>query len=201
LKMKAAENPFRSSAIDKVRFRIPPEELASLASKTLSEGYRCCCLLGPEGSGKTTLLEDLEPILRERPQPIHFYRLREESSRLDRSKVMKSILQLGPDDICLLDGGEVLHWTAWLSLRRAARTRKFRLIATLHRNRGLPVLYRTNPDWATTSQLVVSLAGHTMCPTLESIARKAFTDNSGNVREVFRACYIALMNQATSRSC
>lgn len=176
-----------------------PEELAGLARTALGEDYRSCCLVGPEGSGKTTLLEDLVPLLQTPSVRIRSLNLQEETTRLEKKRALDSLEQLDQRDICLLDGGEVFSWMAWRRIRRMGRRRRFRLIATLHTSRGLPVLYRTKACWETTSQLVRSLAGPSLSPQLEPVARQAFTESSGNVREVFRACYLALMAHPDGR--
>lgn len=198
--MKAAENPFRSSEIAKIRYAIPADELARLAARALEEPFRTCCIAGPEGSGKTTLLEDLAPVLQKTSPTIHRITLNMDSRASEKRRAVRFITNLGREEICLLDGGEVLPWTAWFSLRHRSRTRQFRLIATLHRPRGLPVLLRTQVEWITTRRLVTSLANRHMSPSLEAVAYRAHQDSSGNAREVFRACYMALMNGPTSRS-
>ena len=70
-----------------------------------------------------------------------------------------------------------------------SRRRGFRIMATLHRERGLPVLHNHPTDWPLVRELVAGLAGSAYHEELEIVAREAFTTYGGNVREVFRACY------------
>ena len=174
--------------------------MEALTVKALALDKGVACIVGPEGSGKTTLLEDLSPHLQMASRQLHPFNLTEESSRFERLTAMKEIGRLGEQDICLLDGGEILPWPAWIWLRQRARKRHFLIIATLHKSRGFPVLYQTSISWEVTRELVLELAREHLTPSLEAAAREALAGNSGNVREVFRVCYRKLMDPATSRS-
>ena len=187
--MKAAENPFRSSAIAEVRYRIEEAELVGLAARAASAPFRQCCLLGPEGSGKTTLLEDLEPYLQAVGFEPHWLSLQEDAGRKERRRALARMKHYLETDICLLDGGEVLSWWQWRSVLGLSRRQGFRLIVTLHRERGLPVLRKHETSWELARELVARLAGDRHSPALEETARRACEETGGNVREVFRACY------------
>jgi len=190
--MKAAENPFRSSEIAKLRYRIPEEQLRYLAGKAASFRFRQCSLIGPEGSGKTTLLEDMEVPLRELGLRTFWIRLQEDMSRTALAAELESLDRPGAGSVCLFDGAEVLSWWRWLRVRRQAGRRGLHLIATLHRRRGLPVLRYLRTDWPMALKLVKTLAGPYMTTGLEEVATRAFVENRGNLREVFAACYRSL---------
>lgn len=188
--MKAAENPFRSSAIAKIRYRMSEVELAELAARAASAPFRQCCLLGPEGSGKTTLMEDLEPFLQAMGFEPRWISLQEEATRSERREALRRLGRYGPADVCLLDGGEVLTWWQWRQVGILARRRRFHLIATLHRERGLPVLRTHDTSWPLARELVKDLAGPEFSLELEAAARQSYEATAGNLREVFRACYL-----------
>lgn len=184
--MKASENPFRSVEVAKLRYRIGAPELQSMAMRAI-DADTACAILGPEGTGKTTLLEDLGEQLNRIGKSIVWHRLTNQSSNSERRAVVKRLIEARSDSIQLLDGGEVLGTRAWWLIRKATR-RNLRLIATLHRNRGLSILHGTEPNWDVARDLVHKLH---QTDDILATARGAFEASGGNVREVFRACYWA----------
>lgn len=188
--MKAAHNPFRSSSVEQIRYALSPENLEALVDHALADN--CTCLLGPKGTGKTTLLEDLDLRLQVRGLQTHWIRLQIESTRLERSNAIEQLKQISQQQVCLFDGAEVLNFWQWRRVRQVARSNQLTLIATLHRKRGLPILLRTQPDWSLVHQFVRQLAGPHYSDTLCKYAQHAFDTSGGNMREVFRACYLAL---------
>ena len=185
--MKANENPFRSSSVERIRYALDCSALNRLVDTALE--LRLSSLIGPHGTGKTTLLEDLEPLLNERGHPTHWLRLNLDSSPDQRKAAIEQIQTLAPKCFCLFDGAEVLTRWQQFQLRRVVRKRGLGLIATLHRKSPLAPLYRTEPDWQLTEQLVRQLAAEHCNNGLIHQARLAFEQSSGNMREVFRACY------------
>lgn len=57
--------------------------------------------------------------------------------------------------------------------RIAARKQHFKLIATLHKQRGVPVLFNTKTNWDPTEQFVQQLAGDHYTYDLLELARQA----------------------------
>jgi ABC-type phosphate/phosphonate transport system ATPase subunit len=192
--MKASENPFRSSSVEQIRYALPNEALAGLVDQALSQSRSC--LLGPKGTGKTTLLEDLEPRMTQRGLKIHWARLQLDTTASERAEAVDQLAGLSTGHACLFDGAEVLNWWQWLRVCKTARSNGFTLIATLHRKRGLPILMRTEPDWPLVAQFVQQLSGAHCSDGLLAHAEHAFQRSHGNMREVFRACYLALASDA-----
>lgn len=188
--MKANENPFRSSSIEQIRYALPAASLESLSRQALAQA--CSCLLGSNGTGKTTLLEDLEPRIRKHGYQTHWIRLNLESSKQERRNAINQLNKLGQHDACLFDGAEVLNSWQWLKVRNVASKRQFKLIATLHKQRGVPVLINTQANWNLAEQFVEQLAGDHITHDLREQAKHAFDLNQGNMREVFRVCYLHL---------
>ena len=191
--MKASANPFRSSRVEQLRYALGTNELEALVDRALHES--CSCLLGSKGTGKTTLLEDLEPLIQQRGIKTHWIRLTLESTKTDRAKAIAEIRSLNPRDVCLFDGAEVLNRWQWWRVCRTARSNGLTLIATLHHKRGVPILRRTQTDWALMEQFVRQLSGEHYSDPLRAHAQQAFQASHGNMREVFRACYLALAQE------
>ena len=191
--MKASSNPFRSSNVEKIRYMLEVDEIETLADRALSNP--CSCLIGAKGTGKTTLLEDLEPLFQQRGFATHWIRLNLDSTQHERKRVTKQLQSLKPKQVCLFDGAEVLNLWQWRRICRTARSNGLTLIVTLHRKRGVPILLRTQPDWPLAHQFVRQLAGSHYSDALGKHAEQAFKINHGNMREVFRACYLALAQE------
>jgi predicted AAA+ superfamily ATPase len=184
--MKANENPFRSTVIAELRYRIDRKSLLTIAQKAL-DADKHCCILGPEGTGKTTLLEDLEQELIHMGHETEWIRLNNDSTKAERNEALdRMIVAADSLKVILLDGGEVLTAFHWWKIRRLRRC-GMKVIATLHRSRGLMILHRTKPDWSVAMSLLRTLSNK----ELEDVAAEAFKESRGNMREVFRACYWA----------
>lgn len=196
--MKASANPFRSSSVEQLRYALSTDELEALVDDALHES--CSCLLGPKGTGKTTLLEDLEPRIQQRGFKTHWIRLQLESTPADRAEAIAEIRNLSPQHVCLFDGAEVLNFWQWRRVCRTARSNGFTLIATLHRKRSVTILRRTQTDWPLMEQFVRQLSGEHYSDRLSDHAQRAFHSNHGNMREVFRACYLALAQENPQKS-
>ena len=191
--MKANSNPFRSSSVEQIRYALPPAQLEALIDRALTQ--TCSGLLGPKGTGKTTLLEDLESRIRQRGLNTYWIRLNLESTRPDRVGAIAQLKHLDAGQVCLFDGAEVLSWWQWRYVCRTIQKNGSTLIATLHRKRGVPVLLHTQPNWPLMNQFVQQLSGIHYSEALGRYAEHAFEASDGNMREVFRVCYLALANE------
>lgn len=191
--MKANVNPFRSSRIEQIRYALPANSLDALVDEAFK--YTCSCLLGPRGTGKTTLLEDLEPSIQARGYTTQWIQLNLESTKDDRRDAIEQLNTFGERDVCLFDGAEVLNFWRWLKVRRMARKQGFLLIATLHKPRSVTVLLNTKADWTLAEKFVCQLAGNHRNDALLKKAKGSFDLNHGNMREVFRTCYLFLAKE------
>lgn len=186
--MKARENPFRSDALAKLRYRLPEDALERLADR-VQHGTCFSEITGPEGTGKTTLMEDLRARLQSRGCPTVWLRLTRDSSPGERRTAVRNLKRMDPEIIALFDGGEVLGRLNWIRLRHFLRRQSIRGVATLHRTRGLPLLHQTTQNLEVAESLVEELVGPEAFRPLRPTVRETFTAHQGNLREVFRACY------------
>ncbi|MCC5805774.1 MAG: hypothetical protein JJU00_05540 [Opitutales bacterium] len=186
--MKADENPFRASAVARLRYRMRPEVADGVIARLRAASWRAC-LRGPAGTGKTTLLEDLEPHLQAAGLETRWVRLTLESDGPARAAAVAEAAALSAGQCLLFDGGEVLGWLGWHALIRQVRRSGGGLVATTHRRCALPAVFTTRTDESLALELARGLAGAHWSPDLEATARAAFRASRGDVREVFRACY------------
>ena len=122
--MKANENPFRSSNVERIRYALDCSALNRLVDTALE--LRLSSLIGPHGTGKTTLLEDLEPLLNERGHPTHWLRLNLDSSPDQRKAAIEQIQTLAPKCFCLFDGAEVVAIHGFSQGQKIQRERALR---------------------------------------------------------------------------
>lgn len=186
--MNANQNPFRSSAIDNIRYQLSADEKTGLIDQLEEQGWRSS-IVGPRGTGKTTLLEDLEPSIQARGWRTQWVRLKEETPRREKRSELQSLTSYSRDTMILFDGGETLRLMDWILLLERIR-HLGGIIMTLHRPRGLPILYETEPDAYLAHALSCQLLGR-YDPQLSYIVADAFEAHNGDMREVFRHCYLA----------
>lgn len=181
--MNAHENPFRSDRVLTVRYRPQETNWDELLERLASLRYRAA-ILGNEGSGKTTLLEDLAPRLSARGLRATLILHNARCPRLD----WRALARLGPRDILLLDGADLLPLPQWWRLRWLGR-RFGGLVVTSHTRPMLPVLLTCQ----TSSQLLSELLGELLPGEphahLATLASALFTRRNGNLRDAFRELY------------
>jgi len=185
--IKANENPFRSSELERIRYSLSDEELRALAKRAVKLCQ--CSLLGSHGTGKTTLLEDLEPHIHKEGYSTDWTRLNRDSTMQERRQAMIKASEIQAGGFYLLDGAEVLSRWQQFRLPTLARMKRIGLIVTLHRQTRLPILYHSQADWHVAGKLVRQLAKQNCSEELLGHAKIAFEKSNGNMREVFRACY------------
>lgn len=177
--MRARENPFRTERVLAVRYRPQSATWDDLLARLESLRWRGA-IVGPHGSGKTTLLEDLAPRLRDRGFATRLLRLDDLSPSLPGG----ALDCLGPREIVLLDGGEVMGARAWRSFVGQTRGAGG-MVATLHRAGRLPTWVECAPTPELLDEIVRDLGG----ATLAARAPALFAAHRGNLRDALRALY------------
>ncbi|MGJ8640697.1 MAG: hypothetical protein ACSHYA_15005 [Opitutaceae bacterium] len=191
--MNANANPFRSALVEQIRYALPSASLDALTDVAIKQ--RLSCLLGSHGTGKTTLMEDLEPYFVSRGYQIEQVRLNLDSSKEQRQEAISKHSRHTPHTVCLFDGAEILSRWQWMQVCKVARKQGSLLVATLHKRRGVHVLHETTPDWLRAKGFVQHLAGAHFSSDLLAEAKATFDSNQGNMREVFRRCYLILASE------
>ena len=174
--MRPRDNPFASTRVEKLRYRLP-EGLTwdDLLDRLAALRYRAA-IVGPHGHGKTRLLEQLAPRLAERGFRVRTVTLREEERKVGRLRGM------GEGDILLLDGAELLGRLSWLRVRLACR-HAGGLIVTSHRPGLLPTLL----ECETTPELLADLVRELTGKEMETA--ELFDRHGGDMRMAFWELY------------
>ena len=149
-------------------------------------------ILGPHGTGKSTLLEDIQLKLNNLGYVTRHRRIHEGISRQEKRALFADILN-GDDSVFFLDGGENLGLVSWFWLVYQVRMKGSRLLATTHKISLLPTLHKTEINKSLMLELTRLLADEHWDTCLEKLALDTYQRYRGNMREVFRACYIALI--------
>jgi hypothetical protein len=184
--MKARENPFRVERIRRIRFR--PQGLAwnEILERLEDLGYRAA-VAGPDGSGKTTLLEDLLPFLEEKGFRIRSTRLSLPRRALPPEKKRELLAEVGPRDIIVFDGADLVRRLDWWYLRRASR-QAGGLLVTTHTRRLLPILVRCRTSFALFREIVGDIQ-EDRDPRPRIDLREVYERHAGNIRDALRELY------------
>lgn len=170
-----------------------------LIERWQSLGHRAA-VVGPKGSGKTTLLEELALYLDSVGMSVTVLRITAEK---DLRSFFASLRQMKAE-VLLLDGAEQLSWPAWL-LMKAILGPSRGLIATMHKEGRLPVLYETFTSPELLKELLFRLGQEGLLS--EEEVQKYCEVAGGNIREVFFCLYARcagigndMMTSPTSRT-
>ncbi len=185
--MRPADNPFRVERMHALAFEPQGQTWDELLARLERLRLRAA-VVGPHGSGKTTLLRSLAPRLEARGlRPVMLFRNAEGGGGWPAAWG-DPLHRLGPRDVLLVDGYDLLAPLPRWRLRRLAR-RAAGLVGTSHRPcLGLPTLVRTATSPELLREIVSRLAGRTM--DADGAAR-LLARHHGNIREALRELYDA----------
>jgi len=184
--MKARDNPFRVERIRRIRFRPQGMTWDEILERLEELEYRAA-VAGPDGSGKTTLLEDLLPFLEEKNFRIRSTRLSLPRRALPTEKKREILADLGPRDIVVFDGADILRRRDWWSLRWTSR-QAGGLLVTTHTRGLLPVLVRCRTSFALFREIVGDILEERDPPPPVEL-REVYERHVGNIRDALRELY------------
>ena len=182
--MRPADNPFRMSRLESLRFRGDQFCRDRFMNRLASAGYRGA-IVGPHGSGKSTLMGELGPQLERSGFGVcHLFLNADRESGAFRH-LLYAVKDVDADTIVLFDGGchlNALEWAVfWAVSRRAAG-----LVITAHEDGRLPTLVRTHTSVDLLAELYDELADEGPArPDLDEL----FSAAGGNLRLALRDCY------------
>mgnify|MGYP005840923067 FL=1 len=184
----AAENPFSASRVrpGAIGFRFPPGDcLASVIERLRQSGWRGQ-IVGPHGSGKSTLLAALVGEFAHNGPPVACVELHDRQRRLPEEF---DLTRLSAGTLVVVDGYEQLSLWSRLRLKAACRRHRLGLLATAHRDVGLPTLISTTTSVTLAQEVVRELLADRDCSIeIEQIAAR-FARHQGNLREVLFDLY------------
>lgn len=187
--MKARLNPFRSETVEAFRYQLDPNVWRDIEAR-FHQSNHLGSVVGPHGTGKTVFLEDFALRLKQQGWTPHFLRFHAPFTREDRSQLQNHFQDLSSSpSILLLDGGELIPRRDWRQLLRRIKPGQG-LLATLHRQGRLPVLWETKPQL----EIALRLVGHLLDRPLQSeeteVLEARFQKFEGNIRDVIRSFYL-----------
>jgi len=144
-------------------------------------------IIGPHGSGKSTLVISLlEPIAKAGRRPF-VVRLLEGQHRMPAGWIRDT--QRASADLIVIDGYEQLsYWNRW-RLQSRVRQLGWGLLATAHRDVGLPTLFCTESSLETAQAIVRRImSGYSTGIAGEAVAA-CFAACKGDLRETLFALY------------
>ncbi len=184
----AAENPFSASRVrpGAIDFRFPPGDcLTSVIERLRESGWRGQ-IVGPHGSGKSTLLAALVGELSRNGPSAVCVELHDRQRRLPEEF---DLTRLAAGTLVIVDGYEQLSLWSRLRLKAACRRRRLGLLATAHRDVGLPTLISTTTSMAIAQEVVRELLADRNCSIATEQIAARFARHQGNLREVLFDLY------------
>ncbi len=183
--MRPRDNPYRVQRVHELSFRAVAASHQEILEKWDALGSRGA-LVGNHGHGKSTLLAELLPRLASRGWSIRHGMLRSGDRNLPSDLKDRLLHELGPTDLVVLDGAEVLSRWSWFRFRRAAATAGGVLI-TSHRAGLLPTVYRCETSVELLRDLMSELHPGDSCA--QPSADELYQRHHGDLRLAFRELY------------
>jgi len=186
--MRARDNPFSTDRVLRVRYRPQGVTWDALLARLEALDWRAA-IVGPEGSGKTTLLEDLAPLLRERGLTTRPVSVTREAPRLPRRVEDDLVAGIGPRNVVLFDGADLLPWLDWFRFKLRTTHAGGGLVITAHRPGRLPTLVECATCPALLVEIVEALLGPAEAESWRGRVEKLYARHRGNLREALRELY------------
>ncbi len=178
-------NPFSTRFVrpGQISFVFPEADSLDTISAAMKPPQAEGAIVGPHGSGKSTLLETLSALWSK-------VGLVEQRVRLTASRKREpiSLADLGADSLLVIDGFEQLpNWKqCWIRWR--CKHKRTRLLVTTHADCGLPVVFRTQPDWPLALKLSAMLLACDIT-AYEQELYAIWSEEPGDIRAYFFRLY------------
>jgi hypothetical protein len=184
--MRAKDNPFKVSSLEKIEFVFNNTDWPELLERLKVMNYRGA-LVGHHGSGKSKLLNEFEQKLIDKD-----FRIRKLFLNMDTRKFPPGFLptfysKLTANDIIMFDGAEQLSKMAWNRFEKKSSAAGG-LVITCHEPGMLPTLIETESSVELFKRILAGIAPEevdSLGNELEPLLKK----HSGNLRDAFRELY------------
>jgi predicted ATPase len=169
-------------------------QLIDAINRRISRNERIMQIVGAHGSGKSTLLWTLARHLEQQGQPVQMETLNGQHRQLTKNSVPDNpVPEKNSSTFFLLDGFEQLSFLSRLSLFLQFRSCYGNLLLTTHQPVfGIPILYRTKPEYEVFRSLVRQLTKSSSVPQHavdEQTLRNIYDRAAGNFRTAFFELY------------
>ncbi len=192
--VRGKSNPFSSRYLTGLPYFFPGnEEKKGRSVERFLERFesdnRLGQIVGPHGTGKSTFLGQIETQLREKNFTVQHVVLRDRQRQLPDEFLRQCRESRRKNAVFLVDGYEQLSVFSRLRLWYEYLCWGNGLLLTSHRPVvGVPILYRTAPDFDALRQVLEHLQGNETTVSLERL-RALFEKHGGNLRTTLLDLY------------
>jgi len=184
--MRACENPFCAEAMHGIAYEPLDGSFGELLGRVEELEYRAA-IVGPHGSGKTTLLGQLGEAFGDKGIGTVDVFVND-TSDLSRVELKAVAAEVGPTEVVLLDGADMLSRLAWGGFRRTVLANGGGLIITSHRPTALATLIKCRTSESLLHSIMQQLLG-TETRINRGFVGELFRRNKGDIRRCLRELY------------
>ncbi len=196
MKRHAANNPFRISRLQALKWHPMPDCLQTLYQRWQGQSFRGQ-IVGPHGVGKTTLCLQLISLANDNGIATLELFSNKDTCRQTFRDWSKELESISSKTCVLIDGYEHAPWQK----RRRYLKRCNRMLLAVHKPiKGVPIIGKLNSSLLLLQELVLQLAGKEGLSLLGNDGGEYLLEKcNGNIREVFRTLYFHWLKDETDR--
>jgi hypothetical protein len=183
------ENPFSTRRIrpGAIPYYFPPGDKIETLLARLEASEWQGEILGRHGSGKSALLATLIPAIDRAGRTVVLIGLHDHQRQLPIDLAHDARVQ--KQTVVVIDGYEQLSGWSRRALSSTRLQRGFGLVVTAHMPVGLPLLYRTTPDYDAACRLVEHLLPQGVELLSQAELEQCYLRHAGNLREMLFELY------------